>query len=86
MVGSASTASRYSAMADHSLDDEIEQVSKALAEHGPTRREDLERIVRGRSWGPRRFWRALREAVRESRAESLPDDVYAPSGSRTPER
>ncbi|WP_127360297.1 MFS transporter [Actinacidiphila soli] len=86
MVGSASTASRYSAMADQSLDDEIEQVSKALAEHGPTRREDLERIVRGRSWGPRRFWRALREAVRESRAESLPDDVYAPSGSRTPER
>jgi MFS family permease len=85
MVGTASTASRNAAMADQSLDNEIEQVSQALADHGPIRREELEHTVAGRTWGPGRFRRALREAVRESRAESRPDDVYAPSNSHTRE-
>ncbi|WJY48764.1 MFS transporter [Streptomyces chengbuensis] len=80
LVGTAGTASRTSAMADQALDDEIEQVSQALAERGPTGREDLERIVGGRAWGPGRFHKALREAARESRAQSLPDDICAPPG------
>lgn len=77
MVGTASTASRYAAAADHALDDEIEQMSQALATRGPTRRNELERAVGGRTWGPGRFDRALRQAVRESRAKSLPDDAFA---------
>ncbi|WP_406222585.1 MFS transporter [Streptomyces decoyicus] len=80
MAGTAGTASRTSAMAERSLDHEIEQVSRALAEHGPTRRDALERTVDGRSWGPGRFRKALREAVRESRAKALPDDLYGPAG------
>ncbi|MGW3624105.1 MFS transporter [Streptomyces sp. NPDC000880] len=80
MVGTTGTASRSAAAADQSLDDEIEQIAKALEEHGPARRDELKRTVRGRSWGPGRFRKALREAVRESRAKSLPDDFYAPPG------
>ncbi|MEV6653126.1 MFS transporter [Streptomyces sp. NPDC051219] len=80
MVGTTGTASRTAAMADQSLDHEIEQVATALAERGPTSLAELERTVGGRSWGPGRFRKALREAVRESRAKSLPDDVYAPPG------
>ncbi|MET7572154.1 MFS transporter [Streptomyces sp. NPDC005492] len=88
MAGSTGTASRTSAMAEQHLDDEIEQVARALEASGPTSRDRLETTVSGRSWGPGRFRRALREAVRESRARRLPDDVYAPpdrpheSGSR----
>jgi CRP-like cAMP-binding protein len=79
-VGTTGTASRTSAMADQVLDDEIEQVSQALAERGPTSREDLERTVGGQAWGPGRLRKALREAARESRAQSLPDDIHAPPG------
>ncbi|MFJ8075071.1 MFS transporter [Streptomyces sp. NPDC096176] len=79
MVGTAGTASRTSATAERHLDDEIEQVTHALQETGPTCRENLERAVDGRSWGPGRFRRALREAVRESRTRRLPNDVYAPT-------
>lgn len=54
--------------------------SPRLSPSGPTGREDLERIVGGRAWGPGRFGKALREAARESRAQSLPDHIYAPPG------
>ncbi|MEU0967041.1 MFS transporter [Streptomyces sp. NPDC005917] len=79
MVGTAGTASRTSAMAEHHLDSEIEQVTHALRQTGPTSREQLERAVDGRSWGPGRFRRALREAVRESRVRRLPNGLYAPA-------
>ncbi|NUQ99408.1 MAG: MFS transporter [Streptomyces sp.] len=88
MVGTTGTASRTSAMAEQRLDDEIEQVAQALEDSGAISRDRLESAVSGRSWGPGRFRRALREAVRESRARRLPDDVYVPadrsheSGSR----
>lgn len=88
MAGTAGTASRTAAMAEQRLDDEIEQVSQSLQHSGATSREQLETAVGGRSWGPGRFRRALREAVSESRASRLPGDVYAPpdasheSGSR----
>ncbi|MFG2888008.1 MFS transporter [Streptomyces sp. NPDC048248] len=84
MVGTASTASRNAAIADQSLDREIGEVEQALDEHGPTRGADLERAVRGRSWGPGRFRKALRAAVGESRAEHMPGDTYrAPARVRT---
>jgi hypothetical protein len=70
-------------MAGQFLADEIEQLSRPLAEHGPTRREDLERSVRGRLWGPGLFRKALREAVPESRVKSRPDDTCALSGRST---
>lgn len=73
------TASRTSAMAEQRLDDEIEQITHALQETGPTSRDRLEQAVSGRSWGPGRFRRALRESERESRARSLANGSYAPT-------
>ncbi|MFF0191224.1 MFS transporter [Streptomyces sp. NPDC005244] len=77
MVGTTGAASRTEAMAEQRLDDEIEQVSQTLERSGPASRGQLETAVSGRSWGPGRFRRALRQAVSESRARHLPDDVYA---------
>ena len=82
MGGTTGPTSRSKAMADRALDDEIEQVTKTLGEQGTTRGTELEKAVHGRSWGPGRFRKALGEAVRESRAEARPDDVYAPVGQR----
>ncbi|MEW2083258.1 MFS transporter [Streptomyces sp. NPDC005283] len=78
MAGTTGAASRTSAMAERRLDDEIEELVRALEESGPATREGLEQAVHGRSWGPGRFAGALREAVEESRARHLPDDRYAP--------
>ena len=86
MAGTAGTASRTSAMAEQRLDDEIEQITHALQEAGPTSRDRLEQAVGGRSWGPGRFRRALRESERESRARSLANGSYAPTdGSGRPD-
>ncbi len=83
MAGTAGTASRTSSMAEQRLDDEIEQITHALRETGPTSRERLEEAVGGRSWGPGRFRRALRESERESKARSLADGGYAPTDGRS---
>ncbi|MFD6994336.1 MFS transporter [Streptomyces sp. NPDC059943] len=77
MVGTMGTSSRSSAMAEQSLDDEVEQVAKVLDASGPLKRVELKKAVGGRSWGPGRFRKALREAVRESRAEGRPGDAFA---------
>ncbi|WP_237524970.1 hypothetical protein [Streptomyces sp. SID5643] len=82
MAGIAGTASRSSAMAEQRLDDEVEQITHALQESGPTSRDRLEPAVGGRSWGPGRFRRALRESERESRARSPADGSYAPTDGR----
>ncbi|MDI9835136.1 MFS transporter [Streptomyces sp. KAU_LT] len=79
MAGTAGTASRTSAMAERRLDEEVEQITHALRESGPTSRDQLEQAVDGRSWGPGRFRRALRESERESRAKSLGGGGYAPA-------
>lgn len=83
MAGTAGAASRTSAMAEQRLDDEIEQITHALQESGPTSRDELKKAVGGHSWGPRRFRRALRESKRESKRESRVKDVghdtYAPA-------
>ncbi|MCW7944815.1 hypothetical protein AAW14_23055 [Streptomyces hygroscopicus] len=49
MAGAAGTASRTSAMAEQRLDDEIEQITHALQEAGPTSGNRLEQAVGGRS-------------------------------------
>ncbi|MFF9405259.1 hypothetical protein ACF1B0_06915 [Streptomyces anandii] len=67
MADTEGTAGRTSAMAGQRLDDEIEQIAHALQEAGPTSGDRLEQAVGGRSWGRRRFRRALRE----SRAKGL---------------
>jgi hypothetical protein len=82
IAGIPGMASRTSPIAEQRLDDEIEQVTRALEETGPTRRDRLEQAVSGRSWGAGRFRRALRESERESGARSLATAV-ARAGRRT---
>ncbi|MER6821601.1 MFS transporter [Streptomyces cellulosae] len=82
MAGTAGAASRTSAMAEQRLDDEIEQITHALQESGPTSRDELKKAVGGHSWGPRRFRRALRESERESRVRDVGHDTYAPADGR----
>ncbi|MGW4872480.1 hypothetical protein [Streptomyces chartreusis] len=79
MAGTAGTTSCTSAMAEQRLDDEIEQITHALQAAGPTSRDQLEQAVGGRSWGPGRFRRALRESEREFPGQELPNGSYAPT-------
>ena len=78
MVGTSGTTSRWSATADEVLDDEIEELAGSLREQGPADRDELEERVQGQSWGPGRFRRALKEAVREGRVERLGLGRYGP--------
>ncbi|MFI8891648.1 hypothetical protein [Streptomyces paradoxus] len=45
-------------MAKQHLDDEVEHITDALQESGPTSGDRLEQALGGRSWGPGRFRRA----------------------------
>jgi MFS family permease len=67
MLGTAGTASRYDAASERSLDHEIELVTRVVVEDGGVDRAELSRRLRARGWGPGRFRRALRHAVREGR-------------------
>ena len=78
MVGTAGTASRHAAASDVELDREIDALARALEERGPLARDELERLLDARRWGPRRFRRALRETLREERAARGPDRTYGP--------
>jgi hypothetical protein len=75
MVG---TAGRWAPNPEEDLDREIDEIARALDEHGPTNRNDLEALVGARYWGPGRFRAALREAVYEGRARRFSRDTYAP--------
>jgi MFS family permease len=83
MVGTAGTASRYAAAADVALDQEIELLAHVLDERGEIGLDELEQIVNGPSWGPRRFPRAVRAAVAEGRATRVSRRGYGPAGSRS---
>ncbi len=50
MLGTAGTASRTDAASDRELDREIDRVARALDEHGPSDRAELERILSARHW------------------------------------
>jgi MFS family permease len=87
MVGTADPASRVLARARHALEHEIEVIRRTLEERGPIDRAALERLVGGRSWGPGRFRRALREAVRDGDASRVSSTTYeAPDGSQETRR
>jgi MFS family permease len=61
------------------LSREIGQVEHTLAEHGPTDRRELARLVGARYWGPGCFSAALREAVLTGRARRLDRTRYGPA-------
>ena len=69
---------------DIDLDREIEAISRALDEHGPTDRRDLARLVGARYWGPGRFRAALREALEEGRARQLCRSTVGPPKQLAP--
>jgi hypothetical protein len=77
MVGTAGTTSRYEASAEVELDHELVAVELVLLERGPISRDDLERLLGARSWGPGRFRGALREAVDDGQVAHPSRDVYA---------
>jgi hypothetical protein len=74
------TPSRWTADdSDDDLDREIDVISRALAERGPTERDQLAQLVGARYWGPGRFRSALREALDEGRIRRLSRSTYAPA-------
>jgi MFS family permease len=82
MVGTADPASRVLARARYALEHEIEAIRRALEEKGPIDRDELERLVSGHSWGPGRFRRTLREALRDGDAARVSSTKYgSPDGS-----
>jgi MFS family permease len=84
MVGTTAAATRMAALADEDLDREMDMIVRALEEHGPTERDELERLVGARYWGPGRFRDALREAVEEGRVVRLSRNTYGPAAPPSP--
>jgi MFS family permease len=82
MVGTAGTPTKWSAVSDRELDEEVETIDRELAEHGPAEREDLARRVGASEWGPGRYGPALRTAVEEGRAKRLSRNEYGPTRPR----
>jgi MFS family permease len=64
---------------EQELSREIAQIERTLAEHGPTERRELARLVGARYWGPGRFAAALREAVLSGRARRLDRTRFGPA-------
>jgi hypothetical protein len=59
---------------------EISAIERALADHGPTERRELARLVSARYWGPGRFSAALREAIESGRARRVSRNHFGPAG------
>ena len=66
-------------LAEQEFSREIERIEQALAEHGPTERRELARLVGARFWGPGRFPAALREAVLSGRAKRIDRTRFGPA-------
>ena len=64
---------------DKYLAREMEMLERALAEQGELRRGELGRLVGCKYWGPGRFGRALKAAVREGRIAHPKRGVYGPA-------
>ena len=64
---------------DQYLQREIEMLERAVAEQGELRRRELGRLVGCKYWGPGRFGRALKAAVREGRLGHPRRGVYGPA-------
>jgi MFS family permease len=76
--GLVGTSLRTRDVSETTLDREIERIGQTVDEGGPVSREELERLVGGRRWGPGRFRRALAEAVREGRIRRVSRTHYGP--------
>ena len=64
---------------DKYLKRELEMLERAVADQGEVPRRELGRLVGCRYWGPGRFGRALRVAVREGRLSHPRRGVYGPA-------
>jgi hypothetical protein len=60
------------------LDREIAVIAQMVAEHGPTERRELARLVGARFWGPGRFSAALAAAVRAGEVRRESRSRYGP--------
>jgi hypothetical protein len=65
---------------DFYLEREIEMLERAVADQGELRRRELGRLVGCKYWGPGRFGRALRAAVRRGRLGHPRRGYYGPAG------
>lgn len=63
---------------DEYLAREIDMLERAVRERGELRRRELGRLVGCRYWGPGRFGRALRAAVRQGRLGRPRRGYYGP--------
>jgi hypothetical protein len=63
---------------DEYLAREVDMLERAVREHGELSRRELGRLVGGRYWGPGRYGRALRAAVRQGRLSHPRRGSYGP--------
>ena len=61
------------------LDDQIEAVEQAIAEHGPVERHELARLVGARYWGPGVLNASLRQALADGAVRRISRTVYGPA-------
>jgi hypothetical protein len=64
---------------DRYLQREIEMLERAVADHGEMPRRELGRAVGCKYWGPGRFGRALKAAVRDGRISRPRRGYYGPA-------
>ena len=64
---------------DKYLAREMEMLERAVADQGEMRRGELGRLVGCKYWGPGRFSRALKVAVREGRLSRPRRGYYGPA-------
>jgi hypothetical protein len=64
---------------DRYLERELEMLERAVADRGELPRRELGQAVGCRYWGPGRFGRALKVAVRDGRLSHPRRGVYGPS-------
>jgi hypothetical protein len=64
---------------DHYLAREIDMLERAVQDRGELRRRELGRLVGCKYWGPGRFGRALRTAVRQGRLSHPRRGFYGPA-------
>jgi len=70
--------------AEDEFEREVTAIEQALADHGPTERRELSRLVGARLWGPGRFSAALRTAVESGRARRVSRNRFGPPASTAP--
>jgi hypothetical protein len=73
-----SSSSRDIEEDDRYLKREVEMLERAVADQGELPRRELGRAVGCKYWGPGRFGRALKVAVREGRITHPRRGVYGP--------